>query len=73
MNALRSKLRRLARLFIHFRNIASNAGREIKGCDEIFRTEIQNSPACLNLKTLGTAYIYSPCITLFRQFVSMYS
>ena len=39
MNALRSKLRRLARLFIHFRNIASNAGREIKGCDEIFRTE----------------------------------
>ena len=39
MNALRSKLRRLARLFIHFKNIALNAGMEIKSCDEIFRTE----------------------------------
>ncbi|XP_048750683.2 uncharacterized protein LOC125662490 [Ostrea edulis] len=36
LNTLRSKLRRLARLFIYFKTVASEAGVEVKGCDDMF-------------------------------------
>ena len=38
-NTLRSKLRRLARLFIHFQNVASELGVEVKGCDDMFKVK----------------------------------
>ncbi|XP_062573990.1 uncharacterized protein LOC134235837 [Saccostrea cucullata] len=39
LNTLRSKLRRLARLFINFKSMASERGIEIKSCDEMFKID----------------------------------
>lgn len=39
INTLRSKLRRLARLFIHVQNVASELGVEVKGCDDMLKVK----------------------------------
>lgn len=39
INTLRSKLRRLARLFIYVQNVASELGVEVKGCHDMLKVK----------------------------------